>query len=372
MNAVREAIKARKEGPSAKTYQSFVDRFARRVLEVATKEPRTAKAEKALVWLVSTFGVNRRPEAETALTILARDHAASDGLKDLLYPKSVLFWYSSAAETFLRRLIASSPSLEIRGRATFQLAKLLEDRAQYVRRGQLMGKSDPVYFRPLAIALDVREQLMKSDPKKLEDEAAQLYQRVITDFATVKVDMRSGRSPQTPLAAIAKFPLGALQRLSIGKVAPKIDGVDLDGNTMKLSDYRGKIVVLYIRGHLDFGFFPPDQIPKQTLSRFRQLAERIQGKPVSLLGVVGSEREMYKKAIEEQHVPMRIWWDPEVSKSYSKIRWAYSAPGDDVNYVLDRDGVIRFKLTSSRGELDKAVSVLLDEMAERDRSEKPR
>ena len=100
MNAVREAIKARKEGPSAKTYQSFVDRFARRVLEVATKEPRTAKAEKALVWLVSTFGVNRRPEAETALTILARDHAASDGLKDLLYPKSVLFWYSSAAETF--------------------------------------------------------------------------------------------------------------------------------------------------------------------------------------------------------------------------------------------------------------------------------
>ena len=129
MKAVREAIKARKEGPPAKTYQSVVDRFARRVLEVATKEPRTAKAEKALIWLVSTFGVNQRPEAETALTILARDHATSDGLKDLLYPKSVLFWHSSAAETFLRRLIASSPSLEIRGRATFQLAKLLEDRA---------------------------------------------------------------------------------------------------------------------------------------------------------------------------------------------------------------------------------------------------
>ena len=111
--------------------------------------------------LVSTFGVNQRPEAETALTILARDHATSDGLKDLLYPKSVLFWHSSAAETFLRRLTASSPSLEIRGRATFHLAKLLEDRAQYVRRWQLLGKSDPVYFRPLVIALDVREQLMK-------------------------------------------------------------------------------------------------------------------------------------------------------------------------------------------------------------------
>ena len=46
---------------------------------------------------------------------------------------------------------------------------------------------------------------MKSDPKKLEDEAAQLYQRVITDFATVKVDMGRGKFPQTPLARIAKF-----------------------------------------------------------------------------------------------------------------------------------------------------------------------
>ena len=195
---------------------------------------------------------------------------------------------------------------------------------------------------------------------------------MITDFATVKVDMGRRKFPQTPLAGVAEFLLGALQRLSVGKVAPKIEGVDLDGNTMKLSDYRGKIVVLYIRGHLDFGFFPPDQIPKQTLSRFRPLAERVQGKPVSLLGVVGSQRDGYQKAIQEQHVPMRIWWDPEVSKSYSKIRWAYSVPSEDIYYVLDRDGVIRFKLTSIRAELDKAVSVLLDEMAERDRSEKPR
>ncbi len=135
---------------------------------------------------------------------------------------------------------------------------------------------------------------------------------------------------------------------------------------MKLSDYRGKIVVLYIRGHLDFGLIPPDQIPKQTLSRFRQLAESVQGKPVALLGVVGSQRDGYQKAIQEQHVPIRIWWDPEISESYSKIRWAFSAPSEDIIYVLDRDGVIRYKLAHGRGELDKAVSVLLDEMAERE------
>ncbi len=35
-----------------------------------------------------------------------------------------------------------------------------------------------------------------------------------------------------------------LQNLTIGKVAPEIEGVDVDGKKFKLSDYRGKVVVL--------------------------------------------------------------------------------------------------------------------------------
>ena len=32
--------------------------------------------------------------------------------------------------------------------------------------------------------------------------------------------------------------------LAIGKLAPEISGVDVDGRKFKLSDYRGKVVVL--------------------------------------------------------------------------------------------------------------------------------
>jgi cytochrome oxidase Cu insertion factor (SCO1/SenC/PrrC family) len=32
--------------------------------------------------------------------------------------------------------------------------------------------------------------------------------------------------------------------LAIGKVAPEIEGADVDGHKFKLSDYRGKVVVL--------------------------------------------------------------------------------------------------------------------------------
>ena len=35
-----------------------------------------------------------------------------------------------------------------------------------------------------------------------------------------------------------------MRDLAIGKVAPEIEGEDVDGKTFKLSEYRGKVVVL--------------------------------------------------------------------------------------------------------------------------------
>jgi cytochrome oxidase Cu insertion factor (SCO1/SenC/PrrC family) len=36
---------------------------------------------------------------------------------------------------------------------------------------------------------------------------------------------------------------------NIGKEAPEIEGEDIDGNRFKLSDYRGKVVLLDFWGH---------------------------------------------------------------------------------------------------------------------------
>ena len=35
----------------------------------------------------------------------------------------------------------------------------------------------------------------------------------------------------------------------VGKAAPEIDGEDVDGQRFKLSDYRGKVVLLNFWGH---------------------------------------------------------------------------------------------------------------------------
>jgi hypothetical protein len=46
------------------------------------------------------------------------------------------------------------------------------------------------------------------------------------------------------VAQQAENALFLLQKLSVGKVAPDIEGEDMDGKKFKLSDYRGKVVVI--------------------------------------------------------------------------------------------------------------------------------
>jgi hypothetical protein len=42
----------------------------------------------------------------------------------------------------------------------------------------------------------------------------------------------------------AKLLLEKIHRLGLGKAAPDIAGQDLDGQAFKLSDYRGKVILL--------------------------------------------------------------------------------------------------------------------------------
>ncbi|MSR80069.1 MAG: redoxin domain-containing protein [Gemmataceae bacterium] len=43
---------------------------------------------------------------------------------------------------------------------------------------------------------------------------------------------------------LAKSGLFEMQNLAVGSLAPEIEGLDQDGLRLKLTDYRGKVVVL--------------------------------------------------------------------------------------------------------------------------------
>jgi hypothetical protein len=57
------------------------------------------------------------------------------------------------------------------------------------------------------------------------------------------------REGQPTLGEEAGRELFELRHLRVGKTAPEIEGEDLDGKRFKLSDYRGKVVVLDFWGN---------------------------------------------------------------------------------------------------------------------------
>ena len=86
------------------------------------------------------------------------------------------------------------------------------------------------------------KHLQTADPDKLEAEAATLFETVIEKFANIK----AGRDT---LGAQAKADLYEMRHLAVGKTVPEIAAEDLDGTKFKLSDYRGKVVLLDFWGN---------------------------------------------------------------------------------------------------------------------------
>lgn len=82
-----------------------------------------------------------------------------------------------------------------------------------------------------------RRELEAQPPTKSEAEVLALYQRIINEYADIPHRRRT-------LAQSAEGVVRELTVLAVGKVAPDIEGEDLAGVPFKLSDYRGKVVML--------------------------------------------------------------------------------------------------------------------------------
>ena len=85
---------------------------------------------------------------------------------------------------------------------------------------------------------DTIEYLTSERKKSFVEEAEELLTSVVEDDNARKRTVKQ-----------AKRRLFALQNLAIGKAAPEIVGMDTDGVEFKLSDYRGKVVMLDFWGN---------------------------------------------------------------------------------------------------------------------------
>lgn len=209
--------------------------FAPKFLEFAEQHSREPEAVDALVWVVTNL--QYRPETTHALVLLQK-HVESERLAGACRAigRSTL----PAAEKLLRAALDKSPHADVRAQACFHLAALLEQQTNLAEKlkkePDLKERAQQYYGRELS------EHLAALDVRQVEQQREKLYEQMRTSFADVVIK-------DTTMDKFADKALFAIRHLSIGKVAPEITGEDIDGKKFKLSDYRGKVVMLSFWGH---------------------------------------------------------------------------------------------------------------------------
>ena len=155
----------------------------------------------------------------------------------------------------------------------------------------------------------------------------------------------------TKLAERAKAELFELDRLGVGRIAPQIEGEDLDGRKMKLDDYRGKVVVLVFWGT----WCGPcmRMVPDE-----RKLVERMGGKPFALIGINSdNNKARVKAAVEKEGITWASFRDGTAPGPIAK---AWNVQSWPTVYVLDPQGVIRYRNVQGAA-LEHAVDALIRE-----------
>ena len=166
--------------------------------------------------------------------LLLRDHVQSDKLGPVC--DRMRFGYRLEYEKLLLTVLEKNPHRNVQALACLSLAQFLNDRLRMLQlvedRPELAECYEIVFGKNYLAEL---QQLGRANlGKRIET----LFERAAEEYGDVQ--MRGGT-----IGARAKSELYDIRHLGIGKVAPDIDGKDQDGRQFKLSDYRGKVVLLY-------------------------------------------------------------------------------------------------------------------------------
>jgi peroxiredoxin Q/BCP len=121
--------------------------------------------------------------------------------------------------------------------------------------------------------------------------------------------------------------------LAVGTDAPAFTAKDTNGNTVSLSDFAGKTVVLY--------FYPKDDTPgctKQACS-FRDASADYQGKDIVVLGVSADDEAAHQQFTQKYNLNFPLLADTEKTmiKAYDVDGGGYAKR---VTYVIDGNGKI--------------------------------
>ncbi len=218
-------IKSFREATEDKVRNEIRDKFfkmqleyAGKYLELAKKHSKDAMAIDALQQVITISGSPGSEKiVEQAIDALAQDHAQSERIKIIV--QMLQRSASPSAEKLMLAVIEKNKDHAIQGDATMTLALNLKNRWK---------------------------EADKADADKLRQQAEKYFNLVSEKYGDVKGPRGDS------LADSAKRQLALMKNMVnpvVGKTVPELQGPDVDGKEFKLSDYRGKVVLLDFWAH---------------------------------------------------------------------------------------------------------------------------
>jgi hypothetical protein len=204
-----------------KAYDKKQSELFQKAVDLAKADPKSDAAFTALEWVLTNPRALQLPAGKAGLELAAEHHATNPKIG------KIIAW------------VGYYPPHEAEKHdAAFALIKAVaEKNRDRTARGQAV----------MALAWEAKRKFATAEHKKAKDveeraaDAEKAFEAVLKDYADCP---RLIKEDAGTLGDRAKEELFDLRHLRIGKTAPDIEGGDLDGVSFKLSDYRGKVVVL--------------------------------------------------------------------------------------------------------------------------------
>lgn len=312
--------------------------YGKRFLELAKSYPDTKASVNATLFVVGQTTGELKNEAMEYLLNRYSDKVKlskiADSLKQEVPSQNIEQWFDLMIEKSKPGPVQASIMLSY---------------SQYI--GQF-----PTFRKTIALNPQVAERLPPAQLDYINSErsdaqnqrTASILESVIQQYGDVKFQ---GRETFGEKAASELFELTQLQ---VGMTVPEIEGEDLDGIPFKLSDYRGKVVMLDFWGH----WCPPC---RAMYGHEQELTQDLSDQPFVLLGVNSdSKKQTAIDAVRSENLSWRHFWNgPRGTRGPISKQW--NVEGWPTVYLIDQHGVIRYKEVLG-DDIDRGIETLMTEI----------
>ena len=331
------------------------------MLLLAQKEPESQPACDVFLWIAMNAAANRGSfftNRLQSLDCLTKYHSTNSKVGPLCSYLGRYWpwqWRERAVVDFLKSAVKNNPVRANRAQAIYALGCLYANKSEQLADFENWSKA-PFYAKNLTTN-DLAEIPTFGSSQQAAADAEHEFNEVIANYDDC-LDLRELRNPKEEaphLKKLAEQNLFALEHFSLGKKAPEIEAEGVDGKKFKLSDSRGKICVL--------NFWASWCGPcMQMVPVERALARRMQGKSFAMIGVNGDGiMPDAKRAIEREKMTWPSFWNGKEGPK-GPIATAWNVHGWPTIFVLDADGIIRFKFEGYGSQSSNILNGSVDEL----------